>query len=173
MIETDSSLTRPVSARIWSTCSRFQRQKSSQSKRDGDLGGIPGSHGPGPVCVPGLDGLDPRFPVWVGAAAVRGDGGPQGLESRTRRHAGNDGPRITHVGVHDHGFNVISTYGLLYQLGRSGRIPGGAGELDMYALALKVSGAVQAMRWTSLHGDLGYIYSFNGPHSLLRTRCAP
>ena len=76
------------------------------------------------------------------------------------------GPRITHVGVHDHGFNVISTYGLLYQLGRSGRIPGGAGELDTYALALKVSGAVQAMRWTSLHGDLGYIYSFNGPHSL-------
>jgi hypothetical protein len=35
-----------------------------------------------------------------------------------------------------------------------------------YELALKVSGAVQAARWTRLGPDLGYIYSFNGPHSL-------
>jgi hypothetical protein len=33
-------------------------------------------------------------------------------------------------------------------------------------LALKVSGAVQASRWTALPDALGYIYSFNGPHSL-------
>ena len=32
-------------------------------------------------------------------------------------------------------------------------------------LALKVSGAVQAARWTTIPGG-GYIYSFNGPHSL-------
>ena len=38
-------------------------------------------------------------------------------------------------------------------------------ELRFYALALKVSGAVQARRWTSLP-DGGYIYSFNGAHSL-------
>jgi hypothetical protein len=31
---------------------------------------------------------------------------------------------------------------------------------------LKVSGAVQAARWTSLKDGLGYIYSFNGSHSL-------
>jgi hypothetical protein len=31
---------------------------------------------------------------------------------------------------------------------------------------LKVSGAVQAARWTPLPGGDGYIYSFNGPHSL-------
>jgi hypothetical protein len=34
-----------------------------------------------------------------------------------------------------------------------------------YELALKVSGAVQARRWTPLP-DGGYIYSFNGAHSL-------
>jgi hypothetical protein len=33
-------------------------------------------------------------------------------------------------------------------------------------LALKASGAVQASRWTQLTPELGYIYSFNGPHSL-------
>jgi hypothetical protein len=32
-------------------------------------------------------------------------------------------------------------------------------------MALKLSGAVQAKRWTSIP-DGGYIYSFNGPHSL-------
>ncbi|MEW6548728.1 MAG: glycosyl hydrolase, partial [Spirochaetota bacterium] len=39
-------------------------------------------------------------------------------------------------------------------------------EMDFYRLALKVSGAVQAARWTDLPGGLGYIHSFNGPHSL-------
>jgi hypothetical protein len=35
----------------------------------------------------------------------------------------------------------------------------------MYELALKVSGAVQASRWTAIQGG-GFIHSFNGPHSL-------
>ncbi len=39
-------------------------------------------------------------------------------------------------------------------------------ELHFYELALKLSGAVQAARWTSLANGLGYIYSFNGSHSL-------
>jgi len=39
-------------------------------------------------------------------------------------------------------------------------------------LALKVSGAVQAARWTALGPGQGYIYSFNGPHSLSSIRCA-
>jgi hypothetical protein len=33
-------------------------------------------------------------------------------------------------------------------------------------LALKLSGAVQAARWTALPDGLGFIHSFNGPHSL-------
>ncbi len=73
---------------------------------------------------------------------------------------------LTHVGVHDHGFNNVSTYGNLLRLMREGRIGEDRWESRFYELALKVSGAVQAARWTPLGPDLGYIYSFNGPHSL-------
>ncbi|HEY1793974.1 MAG TPA: glycosyl hydrolase [Opitutaceae bacterium] len=73
---------------------------------------------------------------------------------------------VSDFGVHDHGFNVVSTYGNLFNLARAGRMRGGEGELGLYELALRVSGAVQAARWTELPGDLGFIYSFNGPHSL-------
>ena len=30
---------------------------------------------------------------------------------------------VSHIGVHDHGFNIISTYGNLWRLMREGRIP--------------------------------------------------
>jgi unsaturated chondroitin disaccharide hydrolase len=73
---------------------------------------------------------------------------------------------VSHVGVHDHGFNNISTYGNLRRLMLEGRIPENAWERSFYELALKVSGAVQAARWTDLGNGEGYIYSFNGPHSL-------
>jgi unsaturated chondroitin disaccharide hydrolase len=73
---------------------------------------------------------------------------------------------ITHVGVHDHGFNNVSTYGNLLRLMVEGRIPQNDGEKDFYELALKCTGAVQAARWTKIAGGGGYIYSFNGPHSL-------
>ena len=75
-------------------------------------------------------------------------------------------PHITHVGVHDHGFNNVSTYGNLLRLLHEGRIPDAGGrERDYYELALKLTGAVQADRWTEIPGG-GFIYSFNGPHSL-------
>jgi hypothetical protein len=73
---------------------------------------------------------------------------------------------VTHFGVHDHGFNNVSTYGNLHRLMREGRIPFDQRELDLYALALKASGAVQAARWSETADGHGYIYSFNGPHSL-------
>jgi hypothetical protein len=73
---------------------------------------------------------------------------------------------LTHVGVHDHGFNNVSTYGNLLRLWHEGRIARDPWERSFYELALKVSGAVQAARWTRLGPDLGYVYSFNGPHSL-------
>jgi len=73
---------------------------------------------------------------------------------------------VSHVGVHDHGFNNVSTYGNLLRLMREGRIPDDVWEKNFYELALKVSGAIQASRWTDLGNDQGYIYSFNGPHSL-------
>ena len=74
-------------------------------------------------------------------------------------------PHVSHFGVHDHGFNNVSTYGNLLRLMQEGRLPADAWEKNFYELALKVSGAVQAYRWTTIP-DGGYIYSFNGPHSL-------
>jgi hypothetical protein len=74
-------------------------------------------------------------------------------------------PHLAHFGVHDHGFNNVSTYGHLLRLQRAGRITVDPGEAQLYALALQLSGSVQAKRWTSLP-EGGYLYSFNGPHSL-------
>jgi len=74
-------------------------------------------------------------------------------------------PHISHVGVHDHGFNNVSTYGSLWRLSRERRIDASDWEIHFYELALKISGAVQARRWTRLP-DGGYIHSFNGAHSL-------
>ncbi len=73
---------------------------------------------------------------------------------------------LTHTGVHDHGFNNVSTYGNLLRLMKEGRLPENEWEEEFLRLALRVSGAVQAARWTELRDDLGYVYSFNGPHSL-------
>ncbi len=72
---------------------------------------------------------------------------------------------LTNVGVHDHGFNNVSTYGTLWRLAREGRIEVDAWEVHFYELALKISGAVQARRWTRLPSG-GFIHSFNGAHSL-------
>jgi hypothetical protein len=75
-------------------------------------------------------------------------------------------PHLTHTGVHDHGFNNVSTYGNLLRLMSEGRIPENPWERRYYELALKCSGAVQAARWSRTADGGGYIYSFNGPHSL-------
>ena len=73
---------------------------------------------------------------------------------------------VTHFGVHDHGFNNVSTYGNLLRLLNEGVLPANEWEKYFYELALKASGAVQAQRWTTIANGEGYIYSFNGPHSL-------
>src|SRR6202163_4700868 len=67
-------------------------------------------------------------------------------------------PHLTHMGVHDHGFNNVSTYGTLCRLARERRYAAGEWEQRCYELALKVSGAVQARRWTRLPGG-GFIHS--------------
>src|SRR5712692_5316008 len=74
-------------------------------------------------------------------------------------------PHLTHMGVHDHGFNNVSTYGNLWRLVRERRIDASDWERRFYELALKTSGAVQARRWTPLP-DGGFIHSFNVAHSL-------
>ncbi len=88
------------------------------------------------------------------------DAGVRGTMERMASH-------VSHVGVHDHGFNNVSTYGTLRRLILEGRVADDDGLLAHCELALKVSGAVQAARWTDAPGAKGgYIYSFNGPHSL-------
>lgn len=75
-------------------------------------------------------------------------------------------PHVSHTGVHDHGFNNISTYGNLLRMMAEGRIERNEWEAEFCRLALKVSGAVQAARWTHVPDSLGFIHSFNGAHSL-------
>ncbi len=72
---------------------------------------------------------------------------------------------ISHFGVHDHGFNNLSTYGNLLRTANAGKFEASREEKEFYKLAISISGAVQARRWSSVK-DGGFIYSFNGPHSL-------
>jgi unsaturated chondroitin disaccharide hydrolase len=88
------------------------------------------------------------------------------LELGRRGTVAHMAPHLSHVGVHDHGFNNVSTYGNLRRLMLEGRIAHDPWELAFYQLGLKVSGAVQAARWRPTYDGTGYIYSFNGPHSL-------
>lgn len=87
------------------------------------------------------------------------------LEMGRRNTLEKMAPHITHFGVHDHGFNNVSTYGNLLRLMNEGRIPENKWERNFYVMALQASSAVQAKRWTEIPSG-GYIYSFNGPHSL-------
>ncbi|HEY2648279.1 MAG TPA: glycosyl hydrolase [Puia sp.] len=87
------------------------------------------------------------------------------LETGRRKTVQEMAPYVSHVGVHDHGFNNVSTYGNLLRLMKEGKIAFNEWEKDFYSLALKISGAIQARRWTIIKGG-GFIYSFNGPHSL-------
>lgn len=87
---------------------------------------------------------------------------------------------VSHVGVHDHGFNNVSTYGNLRRLLLEGAATGTPDEINFCELALKVSGAVQASRYATTNQTVawspkkgspglvpsGYVYSFNGPQSL-------
>lgn len=102
-----------------------------------------------------------------GSALIQFDatGDKSALEIGRKNTVEKMAPHLTHKGVHDHGFNNLSTYGNLWRLMNEGKIPHNEWEKNFYELALKVSGAVQAMRWTNIRGG-GYIYSFNGPQSL-------
>ena len=102
-----------------------------------------------------------------GSALLQFDatGDRQFLELGRSRTVERMAPHLTHVGVHDHGFNNVSTYGALWRLAGEGRFEASDWERRFYTLALQVSGAVQARRWTRIPSG-GYIYSFNGAHSL-------
>jgi len=103
-----------------------------------------------------------------GSALLQFDatGDPWFLEYGRRNTVQRMASHVSHTGVHDHGFNIVSTYGNLLRLLREGKFEASEAEKDLYELALKCSGAVQAARWTRLHDGRGFICSFNGPHSL-------
>nr|WP_238326035.1 glycosyl hydrolase [Bryobacter aggregatus] len=103
-----------------------------------------------------------------GASILQFDatGDPEFLESGRKHTLDLMAPHVTHIGVHDHGFNNVSTYGNLLRLMVEGRTAYNEWEKNFYEFALKASGAVQAARWSTIAGGGGYIYSFNGPHSL-------
>jgi unsaturated chondroitin disaccharide hydrolase len=82
------------------------------------------------------------------------------LESARKKTLEVMAPHVSHIGVHDHGFNNVSTYGNLLRLMREGKIPFNEWEKNFYELALKISGAVQASRWTVIKNG-GFIHSFN------------
>ena len=90
---------------------------------------------------------------------------PEFLDLGRRATVQKMAPHVSHFGVHDHGFNNVSTYGNLWRLMAEGRIAENEWERDFYELALKLSGAVQSHRWTKIK-DGGFVPSFNGPHSL-------
>ena len=103
-----------------------------------------------------------------GSAILQYDatGDEQFLEIGRRNTIEKMHPHVTHIGVHDHGFNNVSTYGNLRRLMREGVIHMNENEMHFYEIALKSSAAVQASRWTQIKDGSGYIASFNGPHSL-------
>lgn len=88
------------------------------------------------------------------------------LEIARKRTIETMASHVTHIGVHDHGFNNMSTYGNLLRLALAGRYEASDYEFEFYRMALMASGAVQASRWSPTIDGGGYIYSFNGPQSL-------
>ncbi len=104
----------------------------------------------------------------IGSALLQFDATGDGafLESGRRNTLAFMPHHVSSVGGHDHGFNNISTFGNLLRLAQEGKFDSEDFEKEYYRLALRVSGAVQAARWTTLLDGRGYIYSFQGPHSL-------
>jgi unsaturated chondroitin disaccharide hydrolase len=126
------------------------------------------------LAAPKIARIAERFPhEWTrgfqyGAALLAFDAsGDQSLLAIGREGTRRDmHSHVTHFGVHDHGFNNVSTYGNMRRLILERRLPEDENQLEYYELALVASAAVQASRWSRFAAGGGYIYSFNGPHSL-------
>ncbi len=160
--ELSLGLLRPALERFWELSGRkirvlAERYDAGQGSPVFTVGGVYGSRG---------------WTEWTqgfqfGSAFLQYDAtGEQWFLDHARRETvGRMAPHVSHVGVHDHGFNNVSTYGNWLRLIREGRVGDEGGWGAFCELALKVSGAVQASRWTAAE-EGGFVYSFNGPHSL-------
>ena len=105
------------------------------------------------------------FRYGIAVLHVDATGDESSLASGRERTLRKMATHVSHIGVHDHGFNNLSTYGNLRRLMLEGKLPDNEWERHFYELAIKVSGAVQASRWAQCQGG-GFIHSCNGPHSL-------
>src|SRR6188474_2286129 len=77
----------------------------------------------------------------VGASILQFDAtGEAEFLALGRKHTvGVMASHVSHIGVHDHGFNNVSTYGNLRRLLLEGKIAKDQGELDYTEMALKAS----------------------------------
>lgn len=142
-------------------------EKSRSLDRDWDLArGTPVFTAAGRYTTRGWTEWTQGFQYGSLLLAADGIGDASLLDLGRRRVLERMLPHVTHTGVHDHGFNNVSTYGTLARLRREGRVEAGDAAAQLWLQALAVSGAVQAARWSPVFGGGGYIYSFNGPHSL-------
>ena len=91
-----------------------------------------------------------------GSAILQYDatGDAEFLEIGRRNTVDKMAAHVSHVGVHDHGFNNVSTYGNLLRLMGEGRIAEDPWQRRFYELALKLSGQARpstpldiAARW--------------------------
>ena len=111
--------------------------------------------------------MDAGLSVRLGASCsstppANGSGSSSAAPARSKRMA----PHVSHVGVHDHGFNNVSTYGNLRRLTLEGRLRRRA----VGSRFLRAGAESQRRRFRRAGGRRipggGFIYSFNGAHSL-------
>ena len=76
-------------------------------------------------------------------------------------------PHLTHMGVHDHGFNNVSTYGNLWRLAREGRI-----DASDWERALLRAGAEGQRRGAGAALDARCPTAASSTRSTARTRCS-
>jgi unsaturated chondroitin disaccharide hydrolase len=153
----------PALERLWSLAAEKIRAIHDSAER---IGGTPVFTVAGQYVAQGWTEWTQGFQYGCQLLQYDATGDAEFLELGRRNTLERMAHHITHIGVHDHGFNQVSTYGALRRLMLEGRIARDEHELGTCELALRASGAVQAARWSTTADGDGYIYSFNGPHSL-------
>ena len=132
--------------------------------------GHAGVHRRGPLHHPRLDRVDAGLPVRLRAPAVRRHrrrGVPRARPRATPSSAWRRTSR--HIGVHDHGFNNVSTYGnLLPADARRADRRRSRGSGASTSWRSRSRGAVQAARWT----DAARRAAATSTPSTARTRCS-
>ena len=106
-----------------------------------------------------------------GSAILQFDatGRPEVAGARPAQTVRRMAPHVTHVGVHDHGFNNVSTYGNLLRLAREGRIAG----RRVGARVLRAGAEAVAARSRRRAGPSCPAGSASSTPSTGRIRCSP